>query len=273
MRRFGVGYRGTFSALVLGCLAVMVTGCNQEAPTVSQPEGNAGMSTGTIEGAVVYRERMLLPPDAQIEIQLQDVSRADALATVLAVVNMAADGAPPYPFTIDYDTSTIDARMRYALRATIHSGDRLMFTNTDYIDPFSKGPVEVLVRRVPAGSVPSVATLEDTQWQLETLSGVSAPLGAGDKPIDLMFMPDEQRAVGFSGCNRYFGSYALEGDATAGNPLTLGPLAGTMMACMEGDDVERDYLKVLASTTAFRIEGNTLLLMNAEEVVASFSAQ
>ena len=130
-----------------------------------------------------------------------------------------------------------------------------------------------LVVRSRSVSTPPAATLEGTQWQLETLSGKPAPLGAGEKPIDLMFMPDEQRAVGFSGCNRYFGSYALEGDATAGSPLTLGPLAGTMMACMEGDDLERDYLKVLASTTAFRIEGTTLLLMNAEEVVASFSAQ
>ena len=59
----------------------------------------------------------------------------------------------------------------------------------------------------------------------------------------------------------------------AGNPLTLGPLAGTMMACMEGGDAERDYLKVLAAITAYRIEGNTLLLLNTEEVVASFSAQ
>ena len=231
------------------------------------------MNAGTIVGAVVYRERMMLPPEAQIEIQLQDVSRADAPATILAVVNMAADGAPPYPFAIDYDTSRIDERMRYALRATIHSGDRLMFTNTDYIDPFSASPVEVLVRRVPAQSAPPVATLEDTQWQLETLSGKPAPLGAGDKPIDLKFMPGEERAVGFSGCNRYFGSYSLEGDAAESNPLTLGPLAGTMMACTEGGDVERDFLNVLAAITAYRIEGNTLLLLNAEEVVASFSAQ
>lgn len=231
------------------------------------------MTVGTIKGMVVYRERMLLPPDAQIEVQLQDVSKADAMATVLTVVNMAAEGAPPYPFAIEYDSSKIDARMRYALRATIHSGDRLMFTNTDYIDPFSKNPVEVLVRRVPADPEPSVATLEGTQWQLETLSSNSAPLGAGGKPIDLVFMAEEQRAAGFSGCNRYFGSYALEGDSVAGNPLTLGPLAGTMMACMEGDDLERDYLKVMSTVTAYRIENSTLLLLNAEDVVASFSAQ
>ncbi|MEP6389561.1 MAG: META domain-containing protein [Halioglobus sp.] len=272
MRRFTSGYRGSFSALLLGILAIVVTGCNQGTSNGSSKD-SAEMTAGTIKGMVVYRERMLLPPDAQIEIQLQDVSRADAMATVMAVVNMAADGAPPYPFVIEYDTSQVDARMRYALRATIHSGDRLMFTNTDYIDPFSESPVEVLVRRVPAEPEPSAATLEDTQWQLETLSGSPAQLGAGDKPIDLVFMSKEQRAAGFSGCNRYFGSYALEGESVAGKALTLGPLAGTMMACMEGGDLERDYLNAMGEITAYRIEGNTLLLLKAEKVVASFSAQ
>ncbi|HAN28766.1 MAG TPA: hypothetical protein DCP75_13790, partial [Haliea salexigens] len=41
---------------------------------------------GVIEGTVLYRERMMLPPDAQLDIQLEDVSRADAPATVLATV-------------------------------------------------------------------------------------------------------------------------------------------------------------------------------------------
>lgn len=272
MRRFTLGQRGSFSAILLGILAIVVTGCNQGASTGS-PQDNTEMTVGTIKGMVVYRERMLLPPDAQIEVQLQDVSKADALATVLTVVNMAAEGAPPYPFVIEYDSSIIDARMRYALRATIHSGNQLMFTNTDYIDPFSNSPVEVLVRRVPADPKPATATLEDTQWQLKTLSGNLAPPGAGAKPIDLVFMAQEQRAAGFSGCNRYFGSYVLEGESVAGSPLTLGPLAGTMMACAEGGDLERDYLQVMSTVTAYQIEGNTLLLLNAEDVVASFSAQ
>ena len=216
---------------------------------------------------------MLLPPDAQLEVQLQDISRADAMATVLATVTIAADSAPPYPFTLDYDSAQVDTRMRYALRATIHSGDRLVFTSTEYIDPFAQSPVEILVRRVPVETASAVVALEGTQWQLETLSGEPASTGVGDKAVDLMFMQEEQRAVGFSGCNRYFGNYVLEGDASVGGSLTLGPLAGTMMACPEGGDIERNYLKVLASVTAYRIEGRTLLLLNAEETVATFSVQ
>jgi hypothetical protein len=39
----------------------------------------------------------------------------------------------------------MQARMRYALRARITNIEQLQFTNTEYIDPFSGNPVEVMV--------------------------------------------------------------------------------------------------------------------------------
>jgi putative lipoprotein len=102
-----------------------------------------------IEGSVIYRERMLLPPGFEVEVQLQDISRADAMGTVLAAVLLTPEGAPPYNYAIEYDPASIDPRMRYALRATISDGDHLLFTSTDYIDPFKGNPVEILVSRVP----------------------------------------------------------------------------------------------------------------------------
>ena len=108
----------------------------------------AGDAKARIEGSVVYRERMMLPPEAQIAVQFEDISQADAMASVLATVQLAPRGGPPYAFAIDYDPGRIDKRRRYALRASISVGDSLMFTSTDYIDPFSGNPVEILVRRV-----------------------------------------------------------------------------------------------------------------------------
>jgi len=108
-------------------------------------------ATAKIEGAVVYRERMALPPGAEVEVVLEDVSRADAPATILATFTLKAEKAPPYPFSIDYDASQIDSRMTYALRATIRVDGKMMFTTMDYTDPFSGNPVEVLVKRVPGG--------------------------------------------------------------------------------------------------------------------------
>jgi heat shock protein HslJ len=52
--------------------------------------------------------------------------------------------------------------------------------------------------------------------------------------------------------------------------LSFGPLAGTMMACAEGGDLERRYLDALAGVTAFRLEGEVLSLLSGGEVVATF---
>ena len=108
----------------------------------------AAGSAARVEGTVIYRERMLLPPGAEVEVQLQDISKADALASVIATVLFTPEGGPPYHFAIDYDPARIDQRLRYALRATISVGEQLMFSSTDYIDPFAGSPVEILVQRV-----------------------------------------------------------------------------------------------------------------------------
>lgn len=225
-----------------------------------------------IEGNVTYRERMMLPPGAEVEVQLEDISRADAAATVLATVLITPQGGPPYNFAIEYDPSTIDPRMRYALRASIRMGERLLFTSTEYIDPFKGNPVEIVVQRVPGSARREGPGLEGTVWVLATLAGEPAPAGAGGKTVDIQFAADEKRAAGFSGCNRYTGSYAFEGLSQHGSPLQLGPLAGTMMACPDGGELERNYLQALGTVNAFRLEGDTLSLLAGAEVVATFRA-
>ncbi len=132
------------------CLAVLAcTGllaCDGEEPASGD---GPTVTTARIEGSVFYRERMMLPPGIEVEVQLQDISRADAMATVLASVLLTPQGAPPYQFRIDYDPAEIRSGMTYALRATIKNGDQLLFTSTEYIDPFQGNPVEILVQRLP----------------------------------------------------------------------------------------------------------------------------
>ena len=241
----------------------------------SPPADGEPVGTGVarIEGSVWYRERMALPPGAEVEVQLQDVSRVDAMATVLASVLLTPEAGPPYPFTLEYDPATIDPRMRYALRATISLEGRLMFTSTDYIDPFAGNPVEVLVRRAPASAREKGLALEGPRWVLATLGGEAATTGAGGKPVDLEFLSAEARAAGFSGCNRYTGGYSREGASEHASPLSFGNLAGTMMACMEGDELERSYLQMLGRVDGFRLQGDTLSLLAGPEVLATFRAQ
>lgn len=124
-----------------------------------QTTGDTAIEPGerVIEGTVTYRERMMLPPDAQLEINLEDVSRADAPATVLATVTQSTATAPPWPFRISYDPATLDSRHRYGLRATVRHNDRLLFTSDTFVDAFAEEAPEILLVRVPGKPDPQPA--------------------------------------------------------------------------------------------------------------------
>ena len=247
-------------ALLLISLAAVI-GCDGGGKAEKLPEG----AMIKIEGAVVYRERMMLRPGSELELQLQDVSRPDTMGSVLATVTMTPEGAPPFPFVIDFQPAQINEGMRYALRATIRRQGKLIFTNTDYIDPFATSPVEVMVSAVPEPV--AIAPLRGTTWILETLEGEAVDEG---KPIDLLFDSEEMRLSGFSGCNRYMGSFELAGTAINGALLSFGPLAGTRMACVNDSGLEQSYLRVLASITAYRRVDGGLSLTRKDLVVATF---
>lgn len=250
---------------LLGC------GDGRDAPA-SMTDGE-GEIMATIEGNVVYRERMALPPGIEVEVILQDISKADALATDLASVVLTPTSGPPYPFTIDYDPSTINERLRYAVRATISMQGKMLFSSTDYIDPFAGNPVEILVRRVPEPVERAGPELEETIWQLQSLGDEPAPTGAGGKSLDIQFLAEDMRVGGFSGCNRYSGGYAREGVSEYGAALQIGPLASTMMACMDGGELEQDYLQRLGKVSGFRFEGADLVLLSGPEAVATYRAR
>jgi putative lipoprotein len=284
---------------LLGISLLGLTACGGEQQSLA-PEGESAVEAvkmAKIEGEVFYRERIMIAPDSEIEVQLEDISRADALATVMASVSFQARGGPPYAFAIEYDPARIDSRMRYALRARITSPDgELMFTNTEYIDPFSGNPVQVLVQGMarptpvpepepaqqpeprpeaqPAAPTADAASGQASDgaivWELASLGGDEAPVGAGGKPVDLQMNPVDSTATGFSGCNRYSGSFSNKGRSTHGTPIKFGPLAGTMMACPEGGDLEQAYLQTLAGVDAYRMRGGELALMSGDKVVATF---
>jgi putative lipoprotein len=90
------------------------------------PESSTG---GTVTGTVAYRDRMALPPDAVVQVQLSDVSRQDAPATVLAEKTIEPAGRQvPLPFELRYDPGAIEPTHTYAVRATIRSAGRLLYS-------------------------------------------------------------------------------------------------------------------------------------------------
>lgn len=136
----------------IGACAVLLAACSDQegsmAESQQQPD-NSRMQV--ISGEVWYRERIALPPGAEVIVTLEDQSRADAAATVITDYRYVVDGqAPPYPFRLVYNPSAIDQRMTYGLRARILEDGALMFTSTEHIDPFGGEPgqpVRIMVSR------------------------------------------------------------------------------------------------------------------------------
>jgi copper homeostasis protein (lipoprotein) len=115
-------------------------------------EGAAASDTRVIRGTAIYRERIALPPDAVLEVALEDVSRADALAQEIGSVRVENPGNPPFNFEIAYDPALIEERQTYAVRAAIRVGDKLMFTTDTVYPVLTRGAddqVELMLKGVP----------------------------------------------------------------------------------------------------------------------------
>ena len=215
---------------------------------------NAAPSEASRTGTATYRERIALPPGAVFEATLEDVSRADAPAEVLGRTRMESPGNPPFKFSIAYDPARIDPSHRYTVRAKVTHEDRLMFTTDTHYPVLSAGQpshVDMLMRMPPSSaSTASTATLENTYWKLMRLGSELEP--------HFILQPDQKRVAGSGGCNRMMGSYTLDG-----SKLTFSQMAGTMMACAQGMDVERAFYAALPRVATWRIDGEKLELFDA----------
>jgi putative lipoprotein len=98
----------------------------------------------TVKGQVTYLERIALPADAVVTVQLQDVTKADAPAVVVAEQAIKPEGkAPPYAFSIPYDANKINAKGVYAVSVKIEYGGKLQYINTSRVPVITNGaPVD-----------------------------------------------------------------------------------------------------------------------------------
>ena len=87
----------------------------------------------TVTGSITYRERIALPPTAQVEITLADVSLADAPSRTIVQQAFTADGRQvPFAFSLTIDQRQLDPRHSYAVSARITdaSGKLMFITDT-----------------------------------------------------------------------------------------------------------------------------------------------
>ncbi|MGX5800429.1 YbaY family lipoprotein [Bradyrhizobium sp. Arg314] len=103
----------------------------------------------TIAGEVTYRERIALPPDAVLVVEIADVSLADAPAAVIAKRRIAPTGQVPIKFDIGFDPKAIQKGRTYTLQARITLGERLLFISdtSHQVDPLAGKHQGIVLKR------------------------------------------------------------------------------------------------------------------------------
>jgi putative lipoprotein len=259
--------------LAASALGLFMSGASRAAAR-SQDDA---MAQPRITGTVTYRERIALPPDASVQVRLDDVSQPEASPKRVAETTMPTAGKQaPIAFELPYRAADIVAGRRYVVRAKIIAGDKTLFSTKTPYPVITRGAptkLEILVQQ--AGSrpgrpkpAPTGEGLTGVEWKLVALGTAPALAPPQGQTAHLTLDPAKKTVAGSTGCNRFAGSFALVDGA-----LHLNPGAMTMMACQdEAMHQEQAFVEALKATTGYRLTDGSLELLDAEgRVLARFA--
>lgn len=183
----------------------------------------------TLSGSILYRERLLLPAGARVEVRLVDVTEPDrALASAGTATESAA--RPPIGFTLSVEGTLLKSGHAYGLVAEIVSADQAHWFRSEsptlIAAEAASEPIELIVAYKGRKPDPeeSFARLFDSDFEVKQIAGAS--LDAGHLPS--FRISSDLRVSGRSGCNNWFTQADLDG-----HRLTLSPVAATRMACLD----------------------------------------
>ncbi len=217
-------------------------------------------ATDSIRGSAGTRERLALPAGTVLEVELLDVSNADAPALVVGSASIPVVRPAPIPFSLSYDPAVIDPTHAYALAARLVQDGRTLLRSAAVTPVLTNGAdasadILLVAADAEAAATPEPAPSIVGTWIAEEIAG--AP--AADKVVSWLSLTDSGRAQGQGGCNSFSGTYTAE-DGT----LAFGPLAATRRACPEpAMTQEARFFAALAASKAARIEDGKLVLLDA----------
>ena len=225
--------------------------------TTSMPTASIAAEK-TISGKVSYRERIALPPEAHLIVQLIDVSRADAPSKTIGETRIEAPQGSPIPFAISFDTDQLEPQHSYALQARIAAGDTLWFvTDERYtVDPKNvTAPIELKLVMVRKGTDDAVAIgIEGKDWLAEDIQGG----GVIDTAQTTLMVDSDGTVSGSGGCNRFMSKATI-----SGSNISFGEIGSTYMQCPPAlMNQERKFLDVLGKTRSYKMDSGKLVLID-----------
>jgi putative lipoprotein len=118
-----------------------------------------------VSGSLSYRERLALPPDAEVIVELAYSPAEDEAPVVIGLETFTSGGKQvPFDFSVPYDEAEIDGRRNYFLQARIeHESGRYRFTSHE--------PVYVITRDHPSGGVKIMLYQQPVETRSDSITG------------------------------------------------------------------------------------------------------
>lgn len=208
-------------------------------------------------GTVLYRERIALPPQAVLQIDLRDGMQKTPLSRYEAVIGSAS----PLEFSIRVEPAILLNKTPVLLEARILVDGKVWFASANLV-PLPDAPerrMSVLVQHMRStDSAPAVGP--QGHWLAEDILGG----GVLDGPPATLSIDASGVILASGGCNRITGKAQI-GTET----LIIGPMTSTEMACAPAImDQEGKLMTALARARAFRLipEQEKLALMDDRDM-------
>lgn len=93
----------------------------------------------TVDGTVSYRERLILPADSVIMVELDDVTRGTGAPVPIAQQRILPTSTGVLRYSIPYSPQAINPNGTYVMNAWIEQGGRVLFRNNKLYQVITKG--------------------------------------------------------------------------------------------------------------------------------------
>ena len=253
--------------LASGAFAMSLSACATIPPA---PESSEVVMVETITGTLSYRERIALPPEAQVEIVVSDITLGRNQELILSrTMNTIGQASPPIPFSIDVSKLNLSDGPHYGLRAFIREPDgTIMFRTSEPFllnlrsDTVNIGDIAVSMTSPDDPGPAGIPGLKDGEWRVTQIGGDVVPQGTAPT----MTFAVDGRFYGSTSCNRFNSSYSLDG-----NSLQVGNVAATKRACEAGlMQQQRRFLDAISLIDNASLEAGGFLVLsgNGQRLVA-----
>jgi len=266
--------------VLLGVCAMLFSG---RLSFFGQEQNKMAAQTNRIHGQVMFDQRIALPPQAMLSVQLTARERTTNSVKVVSEVREKITDQVPVDFSLPVMASELDSDYAYTLQAKISVGDTLWFVNEagTPVDPERSGYLLRLTAVDRNNSdTDSPNRIRGKQWAAEDIfnNGIvddtHITLYIDNKAkTDPSTVDNHYHVNGSGGCNRYLTTATLN---EKDNKLRFEALGMTFMACAEAISLqEAQFIDMMAKVRAYRLNqaGFLYLLDENNNTLARFAPQ